>query len=159
MATSSHLDPLHERTPTLTNYTASSTIANNLTQTTYDPHNSTSGAAQDKNAARRERYRARQSLLTLEQKEEINARRRAARQNKTIDERNAHQRATRSSMSSEKKQKIIASQKARRQSLSPEERQVVLAQRNANHAAKKNTPFAFKPMMFLILSGLLLCVP
>ena len=42
-----------------------------------------------KNQERRERDRARQNSLTAEQKEEINVRRRAARQNKGFDERNA----------------------------------------------------------------------
>jgi hypothetical protein len=47
---------------------------------------------QDRNQARRERARARQNSLTAKPKEEMNARRRAGRQKKTIDERNARQR-------------------------------------------------------------------
>lgn len=47
---------------------------------------------EDKKQERRERDRARRNSLTAEQKEVINARRRAARQNKTLEERNARQR-------------------------------------------------------------------
>jgi hypothetical protein len=54
-------------------------------------HKTIANMIKDKNQARRERDRARRNSLTAEQKEEMNARRRAARQNKTIDERNAWQ--------------------------------------------------------------------
>jgi hypothetical protein len=55
----------------------------------------------DKNQARRERDRARRNSLTAEQKQEINARRRAARQNKALDDRNARQRDSRQNISTE----------------------------------------------------------
>ena len=98
--------------------------------------------SEDRNQARRERDRARRNSLTAEQKEEINARRRAARQNKTLNERNAQQRVTRRNISMEARQENNARRRASRQSITGEERGTLLALRRANNAARRNTPCA-----------------
>ena len=97
---------------------------------------------EDRNQARRERDRARRNSLTAEQKEEINARRREARQNKGLDERNARQRDRRNNISLEEKQNNNAERRTSRQSITEEERTTLLAKRKANAAAKRNTPCA-----------------
>jgi hypothetical protein len=99
--------------------------------------------------------------LTTEQKEEINARRRAARQNKALEERNARQSANKKNISAEERQKnnarrmksrqniapqerqeMNANRRARRQSIPEYERQALLAKRRANAMARRNTPCA-----------------
>jgi len=77
----------------------------------------------DTNQARRERDRAHRNMLTPDDKEFINAKRRASRQALTIDERNA-------------------SHRARRHSLTPGERKAMLTKRNIDAKAKRNTPCA-----------------
>jgi Spy/CpxP family protein refolding chaperone len=64
--------------------------------------------AQYKNQQRRDRDKARRDRLTPEQREEMNAHRRAARQNKSNKERNASQRAARKNLTPKKRQKINA---------------------------------------------------
>ena len=96
----------------------------------------------NKNQERRERDRARRNSLTVEQKEEINARRREARQNKGLDERNARQRDRRKNISLEERQKNNAERRTSRQSITREERTALLGKRKANAAAKRNTPCA-----------------
>lgn len=115
----------------------------------------------DKNLQRRNRDKARRDRLTPEQREEINACRRAARQKKTNEERNASQRAARKNMTPEERQEINARRRAasknksaeerqemnarrreHRQSMPPEERQAMRSQRNAYLAEKRNTPCA-----------------
>jgi hypothetical protein len=122
---------------------------------------SNTGVTRDKNLQRRNRDKARRDKLTPEQKEEMNARRRAVRKNKTNEEWNASQRAARQNLTpnerqeinahrreasknkpAEERQEINAHQRARRQSVPPEERQVMRAQRNTWLAAKRNTPCA-----------------
>jgi hypothetical protein len=122
---------------------------------------SNTGVTRDKNLQRRNRDKARRDKITPEQREEINARRRAVRKNKTNEERNASQRAARQNMTpserqeinarrreasknkpAKERQEINARRRARRQSVPPEERQVMRAQRNAWLAAKRNTPCA-----------------
>jgi hypothetical protein len=99
--------------------------------------------------------------LTTEQKEEINARRRAARQNKALEERNARQSANKKNISAEERQKNNARRMKSRQNIAPQERQemnanrrvrrqgipehekkVLLAKRKANATARRNTPCA-----------------
>jgi hypothetical protein len=77
----------------------------------------------DKNLQRMNHDKAWWDKLTPEQREEMNARRRAVRKNKTNEERNARQRRA-------------------GQNLTPNERQVMRAQRNTWLAAKRNTPCA-----------------
>jgi Spy/CpxP family protein refolding chaperone len=68
--------------------------------------------AQYKNQQRRDHDKARQDRLTPEQREEMNAHRRAARQNKSNKERNASQRAARKNLTPKKRQKINALRRA-----------------------------------------------
>ena len=97
---------------------------------------------EDRNQARRERDRARRNSLTAEQKEEINARQRAARQNKALDERNAQQRASRQNISTKERRENNARRRTARQSITGGERAALLAQRKANAATRRNTPCA-----------------
>lgn len=122
---------------------------------------SDASVTRDKNQQRRDRDKARRDRLTSEEREEMNARRRAARRNKSIEERNATQRAARQKLTAkekqemnarrreasknkpaEEKQEMNARRRARRQSIPPKERQALRAQRNARLAAKRNTPCA-----------------
>jgi hypothetical protein len=72
----------------------------------------------------------------------MNARRRAARQKKTIDERNARQRQARQNVPAKERQLINARRRESRKSIPLEERQALLALRNARLADKRNTPCA-----------------
>lgn len=90
--------------------------------------------------ARRERVRARRQNLTPKEREEINARRREQRQRLTLDERNARQRARRQRMMPEERQERNARLRARGHSIPPDEQQALLRQRNANYAARRDTP-------------------
>jgi hypothetical protein len=113
----------------------------------------------DKNLQRRNRDKAWRDKLTPQQREEINARRRAVRKNKSNEERNASERRARQNLKpnerqemnarrreasknkpAEERQKMNARRRARRHSIPPEERQVMRAQRKAWLAAKRNTP-------------------
>ena len=127
--------------------------------------------AEDRNQARRERDRARRNSLTTEQREEINARRRAGSNNEndrarrnslTAEQReeiNAcrragrnnltrrENRARRNSLTAEQREEINARRRAapRRTSMrtiTEEERAALLARRRENTAARRNTPCA-----------------
>lgn len=105
------------------------------------------------------RRRAQSQNLTAKEREEINARRRARRQSMTLEQRNARQRERRQclthedklrmnarrrehrqSLTPEERQELNARQRARRQSLPPEERRALLDRRNADYAARRDTP-------------------
>lgn len=120
----------------------------------YNTSRNTSGAEDIASNARRD-------SLTPEQREEMNARRRASRQNKTIEDRNssqsaarqnlttkerqemnAHRRAASKNIPVEQRQEMNARRRARRQSIPPDERKALRAQRNADLAAKRKTPYA-----------------
>jgi hypothetical protein len=80
--------------------------------------------------------------LTADKKEEINQRRRAARQNKSLDERNIHMRASRKNKSTEEQQQENARRRTSRQSKTKEERVALLTQRRSTAQARRNTPCA-----------------
>ena len=98
--------------------------------------------SKDRNQSRRERDRARQNSLMAEQKDEINARRRAARQNKTLDERNSRQRDIRKNKSMEKRrednERQHTSWQAQHNSLTDEQKEEINARRRA---ARQNKAF------------------
>jgi hypothetical protein len=60
----------------------------------------------DKNQQRRDCYKVRQDRLTSGQREEMNARRRAARRNNSTEERNAKQRVAKKDLTAEQKQEM-----------------------------------------------------
>ena len=97
---------------------------------------------EDRNQARRERDRARRNKLTIKQREKINARRRAGRNNLA---RRENDRARRNSLTTEQRDEINARRRAapRRTSTSTiteEERAALLARRRENTTARRNTP-------------------
>lgn len=67
---------------------------------------------EDKNQQRRNRDKARRDSLTPEQREEVNARRRASRKNRTIEDRNASQRAVRQNLTTKERQEMNARRRA-----------------------------------------------
>jgi hypothetical protein len=80
--------------------------------------------------------------MTADKREEINARRRAVEQNKSLDERNIRRRARRQNKSREEQQEENARRRRSRQSKTSEERVALLAQRRATAEARRNTPCA-----------------
>jgi hypothetical protein len=90
----------------------------------------------------RRRAARRSKTLTAEQKKEINASRSIARQNKSLEERNTQQRGNRQNIAPVKRQEMNAKRRARRHSIPEHERQALLAKRKANAAARRNTPCA-----------------
>jgi hypothetical protein len=90
----------------------------------------------------RRRAARRSKTLTAEQNKEINASRSIARQNKSLEERNTQQRGNRQNIAPIKRQEINAKRRARRQSIPEHERQELLAKRKTNAAARRNTPCA-----------------
>jgi hypothetical protein len=102
--------------------------------------------SEDQNQARRERDRARRNSLTAEQKQEINACRRAGSRPNN-QKRRERDRARRNSLAAEQKEEINVRRRAGRrptstQSKTEEERAAMLARRRANNAARRNTPCA-----------------
>ena len=98
-----------------------------------------------RNQARRERDKARRNSLTTKKREDMNAQRRVARQNKTIDERNARQRQTRRNVSPKERQEMNACRRESWHNIPPEEKQTLLAQRNARLAVIGGTPLTLNP--------------
>uniref|UniRef100_A0A8I6YCJ5 Uncharacterized protein n=1 Tax=Hordeum vulgare subsp. vulgare TaxID=112509 RepID=A0A8I6YCJ5_HORVV len=96
----------------------------------------------DKKQKRRDQYIARRNRLTPQQKEEINARRRAAWKMKTDEERNSRQREARQHMTSDEKEQSSTLRRASYKNMSVEDKEEtnMRAQRNAKLAAKRNTP-------------------
>jgi hemolysin activation/secretion protein len=84
----------------------------------------------------------------------VNARRRAAKQNKTIDERNAHQRRARKNVPVKERQEMNARRREHRKNLPPEERQELLALRNTRLTDKRNTPWAESIAMMCSYAGI-----
>ena len=76
--------------------------------------------------ASRERQRARRQSLTIEERNELNA----------------HRRANRQALTTAQRQQENTNRRTRRQRIPEEERQGLRAQRNANDAARRNTPCA-----------------
>ena len=104
-----------------------------------DQRQSTANTSEDKNQARRERDRARRNSLTTEQRDEINARRRAASR-RDNQQRHEHDRARRLSLTHEQKEDINARRrKIPRCNITEDKRPSVQAQRRENAAAKRNT--------------------
>jgi hypothetical protein len=65
----------------------------------------------DKNQQKRDCYKVRQDRLISGQREKMNARRRAARQNNSIKERNARQRVARKDLTAKQKQEMNTSRR------------------------------------------------
>jgi hypothetical protein len=78
--------------------------------------------------------------LTDDKRKEINARRRALEQNKSVDERNTQKRASRQNKSKEEQQELNARRRISSQNKTGEERVALLAQRRATAEARRNTP-------------------
>lgn len=76
----------------------------------------------DKNQQRRNRDKARRDSLTPEQREEMNARRRASRQNKTNEDRNASQWVARQNLTTKERQEINARRRAASKNIPVEQR-------------------------------------
>ena len=72
----------------------------------------------------------------------MNARRRVARQNKTIDERNARQRQTRKNVTTIERQEMNARRREHWENIPPEKKQAMRAHRNARLTDRRNTPCA-----------------
>ena len=98
----------------------------------------TTGQKEEINARRR----AARQTKDVEKKEEINASRRRTLQNKAPDERNARQRDNRKNISAEERHEINANIRGRMQSLPRHKREEFLAKRKANDVARRNTPCA-----------------
>lgn len=97
--------------------------------------------SEDRNEARRERDKARRNSLTAQQKEEINARRRARSRGEN-EGRRERDRARRNSLTVEQKEQINARRRTSAQSITQEKRAAMLAQRRLNAAARRNIPCA-----------------